>query len=387
MDKEIQLDEFENYLKFQNMSENTIRSYLYAIRQYYKLFPELTYSNLQLYKLYLLEHYKPQTVNLRIHALNCFLNYSEWPDEKILQVRIQQKGYLDRIISEGDYEYLKSRLLSDGQYLYYFLIRFMAATGARVSEVVQIKAEHLRLGYMDLYSKGGKIRRIYFPDRLCTEGLEWLKSKGTASGFIFLNQQGKQITPRGINSQLKRLARRYHIDPDTVYPHSFRQLSDVSSLSAEKLLSGEKEQRFLLHHLKAMGLPASKEALLTAPLSDGQQKSLLFLHTLFSLSRTGGVVIADDLTVFLHPNVSRYLVQLIQSPRNSNIQLLFTTHDTALLDHDLFRRDEAAIINLDAEGRSRIHTLADIRIRFDANFAREYLSGKYGLLPVWDQEE
>lgn len=129
MDKEIQLEEFENYLKFQNMSENTIRSYLYAIRQYYKLFPELTYSNLQLYKLYLLEHYKPQTVNLRIHALNCFLNYSEWPDEKILQVRIQQKGYLDRIISEGDYEYLKSRLLSDGQYLYYFLIRFMAATG------------------------------------------------------------------------------------------------------------------------------------------------------------------------------------------------------------------------------------------------------------------
>ena len=168
---------------------------------------------------------------------------------------------------------------------------------------------------------------------------------------------------------------------------SFRQLSDVSSLSADKLLSGEKEQRFLLHHLKAMGLPASKEALLTAPLSDGQQKTLLFLHTLFSLSRTGGVVIADDLTVFLHPNVSRYLVQLIQSPRNSNIQLLFTTHDTALLDHDLFRRDEAAIINLDAEGRSRIHTLADIRIRFDANFAREYLSGKYGLLPVWDQEE
>ena len=100
----------------------------------------------------------------------------------------------------------------------------MSATGARVSEVVQIKAEHLRLGYMDLYSKGGKIRRIYFPDSLCTEGLEWLKSKGTASGFIFLNQQGKQITPRGINSQLKRLARRYHIDPDTVYPHSFRHL-------------------------------------------------------------------------------------------------------------------------------------------------------------------
>ena len=139
-------------------------------------------------------------------------------------VRRQQKPFLDNIISNEDYMRLRDGLYQDENWFWYFIVRFLAATGARVSELVQIKAEHLRLGYMDLYSKGGKIRRIYFPDSLCTEGLEWLKSKGTASGFIFLNQQGKQITPRGINSQLKRLARRYHIDPDTVYPHSFRHL-------------------------------------------------------------------------------------------------------------------------------------------------------------------
>ena len=44
---------------------------------------------------------------------------------------------------------------------WYFVIRFMAATGARVSELVQIKAEHVDIGYLDLYSKGGKVRRIY----------------------------------------------------------------------------------------------------------------------------------------------------------------------------------------------------------------------------------
>ena len=240
MDKEIQLEEFENYLKFQNMSENTIRSYLYAIRQYYKLFPELTYSNLQLYKLYLLEHYKPQTVNLRIHALNCFLNYSEWPDEKILQVRIQQKGYLVRIISEGDYEYLKSRLLSDGQYLYYFLIRFMAATGARVSEVVQFTVDDVRNGYKDIYSKDNKIRRIYVPALLQQDTLRWLKQTERLSGDLFLNHSGVRISAGGIRRQLKTLAIRYHLDEAVVYPHSFRhrfaknfieRCSDITLLS------------------------------------------------------------------------------------------------------------------------------------------------------------
>ena len=72
------------------------------------------------------------------------------------------------------------------------------------------------------YSKGGKVRRIYFPEKLCGEMLSWLALRGIRSGFVFTNRQGKQITPRGISSQLKVLARHYRISPDTVYPHSFR---------------------------------------------------------------------------------------------------------------------------------------------------------------------
>lgn len=39
---------------------------------------------------------------------------------------------------------------------WYFVVRFLGATGARVSELIQIKVEHVALGYLDLYSKGGK---------------------------------------------------------------------------------------------------------------------------------------------------------------------------------------------------------------------------------------
>ena len=75
---------------------------------------------------------------------------------------------------------------------------------------------------MDLYSKGGKVRRIYFPEKLCEETLLWLEEREVSTGFIFTNHHGKQITPRGISSQLKVFAKKYRIAPETVYPHSFR---------------------------------------------------------------------------------------------------------------------------------------------------------------------
>ena len=55
----VDLSAFQDYLTVHNMANNTIHVSLYAIEQFYSLFPHLTISNLQLYKIYLLEHYKP----------------------------------------------------------------------------------------------------------------------------------------------------------------------------------------------------------------------------------------------------------------------------------------------------------------------------------------
>ena len=126
------------------------------------------------------------------------------------------------MISEADYSYFKTCLKNDGELYWYFVIRFLAATGARISELVQIKVEHVRLGYLDLYSKGGKLRRIYIPRALRDEALAWFEGRGLSSGFIFLNRSGVRITTRGIAGQLKKFAVRYGIDPKVVYPHSFR---------------------------------------------------------------------------------------------------------------------------------------------------------------------
>ena len=69
------LDEFEAHLRRENLSENTISSYLLTIRMYRQLSGEITQQNLLAFKGYLIETYKPKTVNLRIQAINKYLDF------------------------------------------------------------------------------------------------------------------------------------------------------------------------------------------------------------------------------------------------------------------------------------------------------------------------
>lgn len=216
------IEEFERHLRETNLSENTVASYLFAVKQYYAQYNTVTQKNLRAYKMWLIENYKPKTVNLRLRGINCYLESIGKENRKLPSVRVQQKAFLENVISEADYTYFKTCLKRDGEMFWYFVIRFLAATGARVSELIQIKVEHVKLGHIDLYSKGGKLRRIYIPKALQDEALSWLTEKKQESGFIFLNRYGDRITTRGISGQLKTLAVRYNIDPAVVYPHSFR---------------------------------------------------------------------------------------------------------------------------------------------------------------------
>ena len=218
----IEHERFERHLRGSNLSENTISSYVFAVKQYGEQYGEVTKKNLKQYKVWLIENYKPKTVNLRLRAINCYLESIGKEAWKIPFVRVQQKVFLENVISEADYEYFKTCLKKDNELFWYFVIRFLAATGARVSELIQIKVEHIRLGHLDLYSKGGKLRRIYIPQTLKEEALSWLANKQQESGFIFLNKYGERITTRGISGQLKKLAARYGIETEVVYPHSFR---------------------------------------------------------------------------------------------------------------------------------------------------------------------
>jgi site-specific recombinase XerD len=218
------LKDFEKRLISKDKSPNTTNTYIFTMKQFFLLFgSKITQKKLKDYKDYLQENFKAKTASLRISAINEFLKFIGKKDWVLENVKIQKKTFLENVISNADYEYLKKSLKDDGEIYYYFMIRFLGATGARISEFLEFKVEDVKLGYMDIYGKGNKLRRIYIPKALQKEALDYfVNQKGYESGFLWLNRFGERITKRGITGQLKVFAEKYGIKKEVLYPHSFR---------------------------------------------------------------------------------------------------------------------------------------------------------------------
>ena len=102
------------------------------------------------------------------------------------------------------------------------------------------------------------------------------------------------------------------------------------------------------------------------------------------VSDEGCILLVDELDAHLHPLMTRFLVKLIHSAKGTP-QLIFTTHDTSVLDAELFRRDQIWFTEKDEFGATNLYSLwdYDIRdIRKDENFGKWYLTGRYGATPI-----
>ncbi len=111
-----------------------------------------------------------------------------------------------------------------------------------------------------------------------------------------------------------------------------------------------------------------------------------FIQYILNMIENGGVFIVDEMSARLHPMLTKFIVDLYQSERNKKAQLIFTTHDVSLMNRQQFRRDEIAFVDKNKKGESSIFTLADIKTRSDASFSKDYMFGKYGAIPVIDEQ-
>lgn len=105
---------FEEYLRKDNMAENSIESYMWTVNYFTANYEHVSSENLLAYKGFLMEHFKPKTVNLRIQAMNKYLDYLGKSDIRLKAVKIQQKSFLENVISNADYKFLKRQLKRTG---------------------------------------------------------------------------------------------------------------------------------------------------------------------------------------------------------------------------------------------------------------------------------
>ena len=121
--------------------------------------------------------------------------------------------------------------------------------------------------------------------------------------------------------------------------------------------------------------------------SDGTKKLFdiagLLLHA-FNI-KVSGLIILDEIDSNFHPSLLIRLISLFNDPtvNNSNVQLLFTSHDTNLMNPSLMRRDQFYFSEKDQNEGTKFYSLAELKgIRNDADFAKQYLAGFYGGVPI-----
>lgn len=117
--------------------------------------------------------------------------------------------------------------------------------------------------------------------------------------------------------------------------------------------------------------------------SDGTCRLLAFAGRWIDALDNGRVLIVDEMDNSLHPLVVRFLIKLICDPEvnKKNAQLIFTTHDTSLLDNEIFRRDQIWFVEKDKDNSTQLYPLLDFSPRKQEAIGRGYLQGRYGALP------
>jgi len=117
--------------------------------------------------------------------------------------------------------------------------------------------------------------------------------------------------------------------------------------------------------------------------SDGTKKLFSYAAPWLALLEEGEVLLVDELNNSLHPLLVRYLIGLLHDSKTNprNAQLIFTTHDTSLLDQEFLRRDQVWFVEKEAQNLSQLYPLSDFSPRKGEALENGYLHGRYGALP------
>lgn len=115
--------------------------------------------------------------------------------------------------------------------------------------------------------------------------------------------------------------------------------------------------------------------------SDGTKRVFDFLDILLNKNQNS-VYVIDEMERSLHPNLfNRFIELLNEYQKQSNIQVIFTTHESSIMKQDLFRRDQIWFIERNKDNDSRIYSLDTFNERFDKKISKAYLDGRYGAIP------
>lgn len=166
------------------------------------------------------EGYKPSTINGKIVSINKFLKYLGY-EFKAKAIKIQNKMYIENIISEREFEKLIRACKNNKRD--YTIIRTLANTGLRVSELLTLTINDTKKESIYIYGKGGKGRELILSPQLkkiLNDYIDNYRMK-THKRLLFTGERGA-LKRNAINKILLKYQKKTGISKEKMHPHSFR---------------------------------------------------------------------------------------------------------------------------------------------------------------------
>lgn len=124
--------------------------------------------------------------------------------------------------------------------------------------------------------------------------------------------------------------------------------------------------------------------------SEGTRRLMSLVPGIEQVLQNGGVLLVDEIDRELHPLLAEFIISKFQSPGTNpgHAQIIFTTHDTELLNMEILRKDQIYFVDKNRQsGVSELFNLTDLPVRTNDNIRKAYLVGKYGAVPDVDTVE
>jgi len=232
MNTQEKMNQYTQYLIQKELAENTRAVYLRQAKLFLDFMAgrEITKKETIAYKQQLITEGKsPTSVNLYITAMNCYLKYEGMESCAVKTVRFQRNKCPDNIISMEEYHRMLLCARQCGYQKYYCIMKTLAMTGIRISELSGCTVEAMHYGKFLICGKG-RMREIYLPEKLIAELESYCTEAQITSGAIFLGNHNQPISRNAVYKMLVHMADLEGIPRQKVHPHSFRHLFAITYL-------------------------------------------------------------------------------------------------------------------------------------------------------------
>ena len=231
------IGDFENYLRLDEKSENTIEKYIRDVKAFCAFVEARKISKYVVmeFKASLVENYEVTSANSMIAAVNAFLRFMGWVDCCIKQFKVQKKAFCseEKELTKAEYIRLVNTARQKGNERLNLILQTICGTGIRVSELQFITVEAVRKGEAIVSCKN-KTRTVFIVRDLQKKLLNYIKDKGITTDCIFITKSGRAMSRCNIWREMKALCAQAGVSPDKVFPHNLRHLFARTFYGIEK---------------------------------------------------------------------------------------------------------------------------------------------------------